>query len=86
MRRIRQVLQLHFGARVSARLIALEVGVGRSTVQDYVARATGANLGWPLPPDLSDATLEQLLFPKQVAAKPECDAIRSPIGPRWCGR
>jgi AraC-like DNA-binding protein len=54
MRRIRQVLQLHFGARVSARLIALEVGVGRSTVQDYVARATGANLGWPLPPDLRD--------------------------------
>jgi transposase len=80
MRRIRQVLQLHFGARVSARLIALEVGVGRSTVQDYVARATGANLGWPLPPDLSDATLEQLLFPKQVAAKP---GVRRHPEPDW---
>lgn len=67
MRRIRRVLELHFSARISARLIAREVGVGRSTVQDYVARATGANLGWPLPPDLSDATLEELLFPKQVA-------------------
>ena len=32
MRRIRQVLQLHFGARASARVIAQEVGVGRSTV------------------------------------------------------
>jgi transposase len=67
MRRIRQVLQLHFGARVSARLIALEVGVGRSTVQDYVARAMGANLGWPLPPDLTDAVLEQRLFPAPTA-------------------
>jgi DNA-binding transcriptional regulator LsrR (DeoR family) len=50
MRRIRQVLRLHFSARISARLIALEVGVGRSTVQDYVAQATGANLDWPLRP------------------------------------
>ena len=28
MRRIRQVLQLHFGAHASARVIAREVGVG----------------------------------------------------------
>ncbi len=48
MRRIRQVLQLHFGARASARVIAGEVGVGRSTVQDYLARAAAAGIGWPL--------------------------------------
>jgi response regulator of citrate/malate metabolism len=36
MRRIRQVLHLHFGVRASARVIAREVGVGRSTVQDYL--------------------------------------------------
>jgi hypothetical protein len=34
MRRIRQVLQLHSGAHTSARVIAREVGVGRTTVQD----------------------------------------------------
>ena len=34
MRRIRQVLQLHFGARASARMIGRTVGVARSTVQD----------------------------------------------------
>jgi transposase len=50
MRRIRQVLQMHFGARTSARVIAREVGVGRSTVQDYVGRANAAKLGWPLRP------------------------------------
>jgi transposase len=80
MRRIRRVLELHFGARTSARLIALEVGVGRSTVQDYVARATGARLGWPLPPDLSDAELEQRLFPRQSAAKP---GVRRHPEPDW---
>jgi transposase len=42
MRRMRQVLQLHFGARASARVIAKTVGVGRSTVQDYLARAAAA--------------------------------------------
>ena len=49
MRRIRQVLHLHFGVRASARVIAREVGVGRSTVQDYLTRATTAGLRWPLP-------------------------------------
>src|SRR5277367_4593065 len=63
MRRIRQVLQLHFGARGSARVIAGTVGVGRSTVQDYLARAVAAGLVWPLPPELTDDALEQLLFP-----------------------
>jgi transposase len=63
MRRIRQVLQLHFGARASARVIAGEVGVGRTTVQDYLARAAAAGIGWPLPPELTDEALERRLFP-----------------------
>lgn len=63
MRRIRQVLQLHFGAHASARVIAREVGVGRTTVQDYLSRAGAAGLGWPLPADLTDEALEHLLFP-----------------------
>jgi len=63
MRRIRQVLQLHFGAHASARVIAREVGVGRSTVQDYLARAGAAGLGWPLAAELTDVAIEQRLFP-----------------------
>jgi transposase len=69
MRRIRQVLQLHFAVRASARMIAREVDVGRTTVQDYLARASAAGLGWPLPADLTDEALEQLLFPA-----PSCKA------------
>jgi hypothetical protein len=63
MRPIRHVLQLHFGAHASARVIAREVGVGRSTVQDYLTRATAAALNWPLAPELTDEVLERLLFP-----------------------
>jgi transposase len=63
MRRIRQVLQLHFDAQASARTIAGTLGVGRSTVQDYVARAAASGLVWPLAPELTDDELEQMLFP-----------------------
>jgi transposase len=69
MRRIRQVLQLHFGAHASARAIAREVGVGRTTVQDYLTRAVAAGVSWPLPADLTDEALERLLFPA-----PSCKA------------
>jgi hypothetical protein len=63
MRRIRQILQLHFGAQASARVIARELGVARSTVQGYLARVSSAELGWPLPADLADHMLEERLFP-----------------------
>lgn len=72
MRRIRQVLQLHFGAHASARVIAREVGVGRTTVQDYMARANAAGLGWPLAnsvlcrPPISTIILQ----PRQLADGP----------------
>jgi type IV secretion system protein VirB10 len=32
-------------------------------VQDYLARAAAAGLAWPLPAELTDEALEQLLFP-----------------------
>lgn len=63
MRRIRQILQLHFGAQASARGIARELGVARSTVQGYLTRAAAVGLGWPLADDLTDPMLEQRLFP-----------------------
>jgi hypothetical protein len=72
-------LQLHFGARASARVIARTVGVGRSTVQDYLARTAAAGLVWPLPPELTDEALEQLLFPAPCS-KP---GARRYIEPDW---
>ena len=86
MRRIRQVLQLHFGAGTSARVIAGELGLGRSTVQDYLARVSAAGLTWPLAPDLTDEALELLLFPPRNGGKSAPADIPSRTGPRWRAR
>jgi len=47
---------------VSAREIGRTLGVARSTIQDNLKRAADAGLAWPLPGELTDATLEQQLF------------------------
>jgi len=77
MRTIREILRLRFDRRASIRAIALSCKLARSTVGDYVARATVAKLGWPLPAELDDdAALNRLLFPDEhhpVTQRPEPD-------------
>jgi len=65
MRKIREVLRLHFACGLGKRRIAPLVGVGPSAVREYVARATKAGLEWPLPETLDDEALERRLFPPQ---------------------
>lgn len=63
MRKIREVLRLKHAHNCSERAIAASCSIGRTTVAEYLRRAAGAGLTWPLPEDLDDAQLEQLLFP-----------------------
>ncbi len=77
MRKIRQVLRLASETGISRRGIARSLGLSRDVVTDYLIRAEAAGLGWPLPPDLDDAQLEQRLFPP-AAVK----ALRKPE-PGW---
>ena len=63
MRQIREVLRLRFEKNLSERQMAQAIGVGRSTIQEYLKRAAQAQLTWPLPPELNDEQLEKLLFP-----------------------
>ncbi|WP_082889307.1 IS21 family transposase [Methylovorus sp. MM2] len=63
MRKIRDVLRLTFESRMSHRMIEKAIGVSRKTVADYLRRMSNANITWPLPIDLDDATLEKRLFP-----------------------
>ena len=62
MRRIRGILRLKCEGGVTERAIARSIGVVRSTVALTLERIAAAQLGWPLPPALSDRALEAMLY------------------------
>ena len=68
VRKIKEVLRLALENDCSIRQIAKSCDIGRSTVSDYLARARKAGLTWPLPADLDDTAIENLLFPQKSAA------------------
>ena len=63
MRKLHEILRLHFELKLSQRQIARSSNLGQSTVNDYLARFKRAGLSWPLPAELSEAELESTLFP-----------------------
>jgi transposase len=63
MRKIHEVLRLHFEHGRSKREIARVLSVSPTTVSDYLARATLAGLSYPLPPEIDETMLERRLFP-----------------------
>jgi len=63
MRQLHEILRLkHEG--LPHRAIARACGVGVGTVSAYVRRAERAGVGWPLPADIDETTLEARLFPR----------------------
>jgi hypothetical protein len=62
-RQIRNILRLHYEVHLGERQIAAVCQVGKGTVQRFLQRAAAAGLSWPLPEDLYDTQLENLLFP-----------------------
>ncbi|MFZ5798370.1 MAG: IS21 family transposase [Thermodesulfobacteriota bacterium] len=63
MRKTHEILRLRFGHGLSRREISRSTSVSRSTVADYLLRASAAGLSWPLPEGMDEAALERLLFP-----------------------
>ena len=60
MRKIREILRLRAAGK-SQHLIALSVGIGQSTVGDYLTRARLAGVSWPT--SLDDEALDRALYP-----------------------
>ena len=60
MRKVREVLRLKHACGASERLIAQSLGIGRTTVGEYLRRAAVVGVTWPV--ELDDAELERLLF------------------------
>jgi transposase len=71
MRKIKEVLRLHFEHQQSARQIAGSCNIGRTTVQEYLHRAQQAALPWPLPAEMDDTALENRLFPPVALISPD---------------
>jgi transposase len=68
MRKIKEVLRLKFESGMSPRSIGRSCKVGRTTVQEYLQRASSAGLKWVDAKDLSEEELERRLFPGSVVS------------------
>lgn len=85
MRKIQEVLRLHFACDRSNREIAEVVGIARATVSDYLRRAKEMGLGWPLPEGMTELTLEAWLFPplppsKVTRPEPDWPTVHRELG------
>ena len=88
MRKIREVLRLHFECDRSHREIAQAMGTSTSTVWQYLRRVRLAGLNWPLPADLQtdDVALEARLYPPPTQREPPCGMPHWPTVHREIGR
>jgi transposase len=69
MRKIRELLRLHFSANLSQHQIAASLRLSVGVVNKYVRLAESAGLSWPLPPPLShDLALKQALMSSKTQA------------------
>ena len=63
MRKTTEILRLKHEGGLTNRQIARSCGVSHPTIGNYLERVEKAGLGWPLPDDLDEEQLVQLLYP-----------------------
>ena len=68
MRKIREVLRLHYDAGLGIRAISRSFKASPSTVRECIVRAKVQGLTWPLPDSLDDAGLLRRLYPTPVSS------------------
>jgi hypothetical protein len=64
MRKIRDVLRLHFSAELSIRQIHRSTKISVGSIQSLLKQAKSLNLSWPLPDDLDDGQLAKPFYPQ----------------------
>lgn len=62
MRKIREILRLKYDCNLTDRQIAKSCSVARSTVANYLGRVKSAGLKWPVPENLSDTDIYNLMY------------------------
>ena len=76
MRKIREVLRLHFEHHLGQRQIGRAINISQSTVHDYLSRAKECGLAWPLGEEWDEARLNTALY------RPDENAKRPPKWPQ----
>jgi len=69
MRKIKEVLRLKYELKLGQRQIARSCSVGLATVNEYLARAEQAGVGWPLPEGWEEAELQSALFGEAASTR-----------------
>ncbi len=80
MRKIREVLRLSWELELPDRQVAQSCAISKGAVYNYLQRAKAAGLTWPLPHDLDDQVLEQMLFTR---SEDLCKRIDARGRPDW---
>ena len=65
MRKVREVLRLHFEGRLSNQQIANALQISKTSVFNILGRFKETGMNWPAPEDLSDTELEARLYRKE---------------------
>ncbi len=66
-RTIKEILRLRFSWKLSTRQISKSVNASVGAVHQLVSKAEQLGLGWPLPADIGDERLEEILYSKPEA-------------------
>jgi transposase len=66
MRKIKDVLRLHYEGQLSRTRIGKALGLSKGVVSKYLSLFEAQGLRWPLPDDWDEGVLEQRLFPSTV--------------------
>jgi DNA-binding transcriptional regulator LsrR (DeoR family) len=61
MRKVREILRLHYECHLTQRQISASAGVSKGAVSGYLGRAPAAGLTWEQARELDDAVVEARL-------------------------
>lgn len=77
VRKLTQIIRLHFESKLSTRQIANSLNVSVGVVHKYISRAIKENLSWPLPNGMDEKTLLNLLkcSPVHPSLNPVVDTV-----------
>lgn len=76
MRKIKEVLRLHYACALSNKRVAKSLGISPATVHEYLTRFKATKLSWPLGDTITEDELERRLFPthaQRTGAIPQPD-------------